>query len=680
MRRLYLFLLGFSLVTATEWTVIFYLDGDNNLSQAAESLLATISHFGWNPNIKIVALIDYLFSPPAVYEITAGERRLKISLSEKDLSDINFFSEFLTFCREFYPAQKYILIFYDHGNGWYPEFSPLIQRALLYDASSGNSVGVAGGELRNFLKRAKEILGKEITIVGFDACLMGEIEVLTEIKDYCQICLASPSLIPIVAWDYEGFLATLEKNPKIKPKDLAWIWVELIKQKEREGVYSAYDLSALRKVNLKGLTEEIKKKSREFLKEGRRNCLTYPLQETPPSAADCHIDLIHFLEILGIEHKLKEVILSSNREDGLFGLGVWFPFTYGEFKRWYSDYLTLQFHRESSWGNLLYYYYGIDDIKPTGVKLVKSAVGEENEFTISWNPSFDFAPVIYHLYTFTSSETVFFDSGNNLNKWEGDFTVAGRSHSRPSSFFSGAGINLNKNLTLKEPVSLPGGGILSFWTYYETEETYADGERKRDILYIEMAKDGRNWEKIDSIYGRNLIWRFFSFLLPAAESLGLRFRYQTDGTVNLLGVFIDDIAIFSLANLKRYGLVIRDTFFSLANQPRGDYQFFVIPEDSCGNKGFISDFLSQKISSPCRPYSFPSPFFSTTKIFLDIEDDKRGKLFIIDLLGRVRRRLPFLGKEVFFDGRDSYGQKLSPGIYFLVVKNGKGGKICKVGF
>ncbi|MEO0102230.1 MAG: clostripain-related cysteine peptidase [candidate division WOR-3 bacterium] len=679
MTRIFLFLLVFGLLTATEWTVIFYLDGDNGLSQAAASLLESISRFGRNPNIKIVALIDYLSFPPAVYEIVSGEKHLKVSLPESDLADINFFSEFIAFCRDYYPAQKYILIFYDHGNGWYPEVFPLIQRAVLYDASAGSSVGVAGGELRNFLRKAKEILGKEITIVGFDACLMGEIEVLTEIKDYCQICLASPSLIPIVAWDYEGFLDTLEKNPRISAQDLARVWVELIRKKGREGIYAAYDLSALRKINLKELTEEIKKKGRNLLKAKRRICLTYPMQETPPSPEDCHIDLIHFLEILGVENKLKEIIIGTNQEE-ILGLGVWFPLAYGEFKRWYLDYLTLQFSKESFWGHFLYYYYGIDDIKPTPVKLAKSTVGAENEFTISWNRSFDFAPVTYHLHSFTSSETILYELGNNLNKWEGDFTIADRSHSPPSSFFSGAGINLNKNLTLKEPIFLPEGGILSFWTYYETEETYANEEIKRDIFYIEVSKDGRNWESIDSIYGQNLTWRFFSYLLPTAESLRLRFRYQTDGTINFLGVFIDDITILSLSNHKRYGWVIRDTSFFISNQPKGIYKFFVIPEDSTGNKGFISEFLVQEIEKPCRPFSYPSPFFSATKIFLDVEDDERGELFIIDLLGRVRRKLPFWGKEVFFDGLDNYRKELSPGVYFLVGKNGKGGKICKVGF
>lgn len=677
MARIFLFLLVFGLLPATEWTVIFYLDGDNGLSQAAASLLESISRFGRNPNVKIVALIDYLSSPPAVYEILSGEKHLKVSLPERDLADINFFSEFITFCRENYPAPKYILIFYDHGNGWYPEVFPLIQRAILYDASSGNSVGVAGGGLKDFLRRAKEILGKEITIVLFDACLMGEIEVLSEIKDYCQICLASPSLIPIVAWDYEGFLDTLEKNPKIKAEELARVLIDLIKRKGREGTYSAYDLSLLRKVNLKELTEKLRRKERSFLEAKRRLCLTYPLQEAPPSPQDCHIDLLYFLKILGMETKLRKTLIATNKEE-VSGLGVWFPFTYGEFKRWYKDYLTLQFSKESFWGHFLYYYYGIDDIKPTPSKLTKSEVGEENEFVISWQPSFDFAPVNYHLYSFTASETIFFDSANDLNRWEGDFTLSGRAHSRPFSFFSGIGNHRESSLRLKEALSLPEGGILFFWVYYETEEEYFDGERKRDILYVEISRDGKNWERIDSLYGRNLTWRLFSYLLSPAPNLFLGFRYQADSTRNLLGVFIDDITVLSLSQLRRYGLVLKDTFFVLFNQPKGIYHFFLIPEDSCGNRGFLSDFLTQEVEKPARPFSFPSPFFSETGIFLDGEE--KGDLVIVDILGRVRRRLSFSQREIYFDGRDGYGRRLPPGIYFLKSKKGRGGKICKVGF
>jgi len=672
-------LLFYSALNATEWTAIFYLDGDNDLSSACQEVLNTLSHFGYSSDVKIVALVDYLNSPPAVYEILSGEKRILLSLLEKDLTDLDFFSEFVRFVRDNYPARRYMLVFYDHGNGWYPELSPLIRRAILYDASSGNSVGVAGGELRTFLERAKTILGKEIDIIGFDACLMGEIEVLSEIKTVCQVCLASPSLIPIDAWDYAGLLDTLEKNPKIANKELGKIWVELIKRKGSEGVYAAYDLVALRRINLKKMTEEIEKKGKGTLREKRRICQTYPLQERPPSPTDGHIDLIHFLTLLGMERELADVILTSNENNQPRGLGVWFPFDYGEFKRWYSDYLTLEFSKESSWGSLLYNYYNIFDLKPLPVNLTNTSIGMENEFTISWMSSFSFLPVTYRLYSFTASETILFDSCHQFQSWEGDWTIAGRFHSPPSSFFSGNGVNLNRSLVLKEPLSLPEGGILSFFAYYETEENYAEERVKRDILYIEFSRDGMNWEKIDSLYGRNLTWRNFSYLLPPAPSLWIRFRYQTDETLNLLGVFIDDIVILSLLNLKRYGLEIKDTFFFVFNHPEGSYHFFVIPCDSCGNQGLLSPFLFLRIENPCRPFSFPSPFSQTTKIFLDVEEGRRGELYIIDILGRIKRILPFRGKEVLFDRKDFTGKRLPSGVYLLFFQGGKGGKITMVG-
>ncbi len=676
--KTFLLFLLFSLSFGADWTIIFYLDGDNNLSQAAGEVLEKVSSFGRNEKVKIVALIDLLNTNPCLYEISNGEKRLLANLPEKDLTDINFFREFLLFCRNNYPAKEYLLILYNHGNGWYPRLSPGYKRAILYDASSGNSIGVANGELNKFLSKGKDILGKRFGVIGFDACLMGEIEVLFEIKDFAKVCLASPSLIPIDAWDYEGFLDTLEKNPKLSPKELGRVWVELIRKKGSKGVYSAYDLDLLNKIDLTSLTEDLRKK--ENLKERRKVCSTYPLAEREPSPEDGHIDLIHLLNLLNIENQLKDVVLDffSFGYPNSFGLGVWFPFNYGEFKNWYLEYLNLSFNKEVKWADFLYRYYQIFDIKPKEVKLTKSEVGAENEFTLFWTPSLSFTLVTYHLYSFASFETTLFDQGDSLDNWEGDWTIAQRGHSRPSSFYSGSGINLNKVLSLKEPIKIPEGGLLFFWSYYETEEFYLEDKTKRDILYIEISEDRVNWEKVDSIYGRNLSWQKFSYLLPQKDSVWLRFRYQSDSTFNLLGVFLDDITILSLSRLKRYGWKLKDTLFFVFNQPKGRHHFFIIPEDSFGNKGLLSDFLIQEIENPCRPFSFPSPFFSETKIFLDLPTDASGTLLIIDLLGRVKREIRFLGREAFFDGNDKRGRPLPSGLYFILA-HGRGGKITKFG-
>ncbi len=667
-----------------EWTVIFYLDGDNSLSGSASYLLQTISHFGRNQRVKIVCLIDYLEAPPEIYEIVRGERELKATLPEKDLADINFFKEFIIFCRDNYPAKRYSLIFYDHGNGWYPELSPLLRRAILYDASSNNSVGVAGGELKRFISTAKEILRKEIEIIGFDVCLGGMVEVLYEVKDYANFCLASPSLIPVDAWDYEGLLDTLEKNPEMSGRELGKIWVELNRRKGRGGVYSAYDLKALREIKIKRIVTDLSKKDRGILLEKRRQCQTYPLIEREPDPADDNIDILHFLKLLGTESDLGKVLLSFTADtnyENSYGLATWFPSNYGEFKKWYGAYLALEFNKEADWVSFLYRYYGRDDIKPTMVRLSSTPVGKENDFTVSWSVSFDLAEVSYQLYSYSLLETLLFDPGDTFSFWEGDFTLSRRAHSPPNSFFSGRGANLNKSLTLKEPLSLREGGILYFWTFYETEEIYSDTLIKRDIFYIETSHNKVDWAGIDSIYGENLTWRLHSYLLPPAESLWIRFRYLTDSSFNLLGVFIDDITVLSLSKLKRYGREIKDTTFYIFNLPKGRYNFFVIPIDSVGNKGFVSNFISSEINTPCRPFSFPSPFFNSTKIFLDVEDNTKGRLYIIDIAGRIVRGLKFSGSEILFDGRDKFGNLLPLGNYFIRIDQKsllRGGKICKV--
>ncbi len=664
---------------ARDWTVLFYLCADNSLADAATELLEKISRFGQSPQVKIVCLIDRPRGTE-VYEIEKGRRNLLLALGERDLASLAFFKEFIVYCRDNYPAKNYILFFYDHGNGWYPTLSPLLRKACLYDGSSGNSVGVSNGELRAFFKTAQEILRKKVSIVGFDACLMGMIEVLYEIKEFASICFASPTLVSIDAYDYEGFLDTLEKNPRLNAWQLGRIWIELVRKKGSEGVYGAYNLSALYQFNLKKIRDEILKKERGMLWERRKESSTYPLIEREALPSDPHTDLLHFLSLLGTKTDLGKIILglyTSEEFKNSSGLAVWFPTNYGEFKRWSVDYLGLEFNKAISWLKVLSFFYGIDDIKPTEVELIGGEVGSENDFNLSWSSSFDLSGVSYQLFSFSSAETVLFEDCSDFARWEGDFLKAGRFNSPPSAFYSGAGSNLNKSLTLKEELTLPEGGILSLYLSHQTEEVYYDTIRKRDIFYIEVSS-GQGWETVDSIYGGDLRWRRHTYLIPATEGLKIRFRYLTDSTTNQRGVFIDDILLLSLHQFRRYGREIKRQGFYIFNQPRGGYNFFVRPVDSLGNKGFISNFLSVEIKDPGRPFSLPSPFSSATKIFLDV-DFPKGDILIIDALGRRVRKLSFEGPEVLFDGRDKRGRSLPPGVYFIKYKDMKGGKICKTG-
>ncbi|MBU1668694.1 peptidoglycan-binding protein [bacterium] len=71
------------------------------------------------------------------------------------------------------------------------------------------------------LKRVFEDLGEKIDIVGFDACLMGMMEVAYQLKDHAEIVVGSEELEPGKGWDYAAIVSYLVNNPTASNEDIS---------------------------------------------------------------------------------------------------------------------------------------------------------------------------------------------------------------------------------------------------------------------------------------------------------------------------------------------------------------------------------------------------------------------------------------------------------------------------
>ncbi|MBQ9561842.1 MAG: leucine-rich repeat protein [Lachnospiraceae bacterium] len=116
---------------------------------------------------------------------------------------------FLNFATEYYPAEHYALVFWDHGGG------PLwgYGNDELFD---GDALLLA--EMGRAMKQTVFGKGKKLDLVGFDACLMGSFEVMTVWSDYAEYFVASEELEPGDGWNYH-FLEVL--NDSSDPEEIA---------------------------------------------------------------------------------------------------------------------------------------------------------------------------------------------------------------------------------------------------------------------------------------------------------------------------------------------------------------------------------------------------------------------------------------------------------------------------
>ncbi len=208
-----------------EWTLMFYMDCDNNLEAPQLNDLEEMMRVGSNAKINLIALIDRSpksgtpdergFTDRAVgglpnwtdakyVVIEKGKLRLLRSLGEVNMGDPANLTAFLDETVKTFPAKRYGLVFGDHGAGW---------PGILSDETS-NSDGIDMSEMPVVLKDFVTKHGK-LDLIGFDACLMANFEVARTVAPYAKTMVASEELEPGNGWNYTPLMTRLTQNPEM---------------------------------------------------------------------------------------------------------------------------------------------------------------------------------------------------------------------------------------------------------------------------------------------------------------------------------------------------------------------------------------------------------------------------------------------------------------------------------
>lgn len=232
-------------VPVKKWTFIVYLDGDNNLEDAALRDLNEMERVGSNSDINILVLFDpYSGYGSYVYYIVHDEDDDEVNspcseLGEVNMGDPSTLALFTEWAIENFPAEHYVLVVWDHGNGW--KAHDIGETAVCSDDTDEDILTI--WELEEALENIYEEKGVVMDIIAFDACLMGMFEVGYQVKDYTKIMVASEETVPGSGYPYDAILLELVSNPSMSPEDLSRIIVE--KYMEFYGTSGDETLSAL---------------------------------------------------------------------------------------------------------------------------------------------------------------------------------------------------------------------------------------------------------------------------------------------------------------------------------------------------------------------------------------------------------------------------------------------------
>ncbi|MCR5654616.1 MAG: peptidase C11 [Lachnospiraceae bacterium] len=144
-----------------------------------------------------------------IYQLQNGNlKRLVEDDGAKPMTDPNTLSSFIKYAAKNYPANRYALIFWDHGGGSVSGYG--------YDEKykSSGSMGLGG------IRQALENGGVTYDFIGFDACLMATAETALMLDDYADYLIASEETEPGIGWYYTTWLNKLGANPSMPTTEI----------------------------------------------------------------------------------------------------------------------------------------------------------------------------------------------------------------------------------------------------------------------------------------------------------------------------------------------------------------------------------------------------------------------------------------------------------------------------
>lgn len=261
---------------------------------------------------------------------TEGLESLDKNLGRRSMVDPATLTDFITYCEKNYPADRYLLVMWDHGGGSLTGYG--YDQVFPGDSMTLDEVAVA-------LKNG----GCTFDVVGFDACLMGALETAVVLEPYADYMIASEEVEPGIGWYYTGWITALSQNTSIATTDLGKKLIDdyvtdcRSKTPQSQATLSLVDLAELKgtvppafvafSTSINGLIDA---EDYQTVSDARAGA-----KEFASSSQINQVDLIHFAQKLGTAEaqKLTEVLRScikynrtSTNITNANGLSVFFPY------------------------------------------------------------------------------------------------------------------------------------------------------------------------------------------------------------------------------------------------------------------------------------------------------------------------------------------------------------------
>lgn len=237
------------------WTVLIYLDGDNNLEREAIDDFIEMATVGSGDNLQIVVQFDRIGGYDRRYGDWTGALRFHVTpgmtpepanaladLGEANMGDPQTLIDFVNWGKAAYPAQHTAVVLWNHGDGWRAaSFLKQRRKAIAWDDTNGQDA-LDLAELQDALAAVTDGGTVPLALLAFDACLMAMVEIDAQMQPYVRVRTASEETEPGTGYPFDTIMADLQAHPEWDAADLGRGIVERYYEAYEGETQSAVDL------------------------------------------------------------------------------------------------------------------------------------------------------------------------------------------------------------------------------------------------------------------------------------------------------------------------------------------------------------------------------------------------------------------------------------------------------
>lgn len=208
-------------------TIMIYMNGSDLESENGEATtdLTEMIKAGSSDQVNVVVQtmgtkkwskkLGIASNRSQIYEVNGdGLKLVKDDLGQLNCTTEKTFGNFVKWTADNYPANRYILLFWNHGGGPVYGFG--------YDEYQDWNESLTIDEIQGGLRNA----GVFFDFIGMDCCIMSNLEVCCALYDFCDYVILSEDFESGLGWYYTNWLKALYKNPAIDTASLAKIIID----------------------------------------------------------------------------------------------------------------------------------------------------------------------------------------------------------------------------------------------------------------------------------------------------------------------------------------------------------------------------------------------------------------------------------------------------------------------